>query len=604
MIKADHIRKNWNEFTEQMQRRKWNFVKAGSGNGLSTKGVDIKSLAQNWVHSNNVNNSTLQYNGKNYTIKLANPKLHQLNLSQLSTFNAPQLNSALMQQHLQSLQQATQSKPKLAKNYNSISTAITESIKLIQGKEQEIKQFIECDKNLGLLMSVMVYIMENRLSEGNIMIDDQDDNLTQSSICILKEIQNIGLTIQQYLDATLAMKNNCSKAFGLIKSLQISNENEVIDFFQATSSQFNDFDKNIFYIIDDFKNLILQTVPNFLSNNVINVEASLGPKTEDGNLIFEASNHPLGQQWFSNIPAKKTFNFQPLEHQELGEGLDCMHFERAANLTGSRFLISSGDFSRLQRALINFMLEYNITNGFTEVNVPYIVNENSAYSSGQLPKFAADLFKLQGDRGFYLIPTAEIALVSMFKNMILQTERLPINLTTYSECFRSEAGSAGQDTKGMIRQHQFGKVELVSICKPEESQLMHNKILQQAEGILQQLGLHYQTCLLCPDDTGFGSHQTYDIEVWLPGQGKYREISSCSNMSNFQASRANIRAKSGKAKTEVHTLNGSGLAVGRTLVAILENYQQENGDIEIPQVLQKYFGDQKIITKANKILFN
>lgn len=294
-----------------------------------------------------------------------------------------------------------------------------------------------------------------------------------------------------------------------------------------------------------------------------------------------------------------SLGFEPKPHWEIGESLGILDFERAARMTGARFTLYWGKGAALERALINFMLDLHTRrHGYTEVLPPFMVNSTSLMGTGQLPKFKEDLFKLEG-RDFYLIPTAEVPVTNIHMNEILEEESLPRYYTAYTPCFRSEAGSYGKDTRGLIRQHQFNKVELVKFVKPESSYDELEKLLANAEVILQELGIHYRVIMLCSGDLGFSASKTYDIEVWLPGQNTYREISSCSNFEDFQARRANIRYRpKGQSKTElVHTLNGSGLAVGRTLVAVLENFQQEDGSVLIPQVLRPYLGNvEKIET--------
>ena len=286
------------------------------------------------------------------------------------------------------------------------------------------------------------------------------------------------------------------------------------------------------------------------------------------------------------------FKFEPKPHWEIGEELKALDFERASKITGARFPLYIGAGAKLERALINFMLETHTTqHGYTEILPPFIVNKQSMTNTGQLPKFAEDLFKLEG-WDYYLIPTAEVPVTNIHQNEILDESILPVLYTAYTPCFRSEAGSYGKDTKGLIRQHQFNKVELVKFSKPETSYDELEKLLNDAETILKCLGLPYQVVSLCTGDLGFSAAKTYDIEVWMPSQGVYREISSCSNFENFQARRGNIRFKrKGKKGVEfVHTLNGSALAVGRTFAAILENYQQEDGSVIIPEILKPYMG--------------
>ncbi len=299
------------------------------------------------------------------------------------------------------------------------------------------------------------------------------------------------------------------------------------------------------------------------------------------------------------------FDFTPKPHWELGEALGILDLERAAKLTGARFAVYWDLGAKLERALANFMLDLHTReHGYTEVLPPYMVNADSMYGTGQLPKFEADLFKVpHGDKNLYLIPTAEVPVTNLFRDEVLEAARLPISLTAYTPCFRSEAGSYGKDVRGIIRQHQFQKVELVKFARPEQSYDELEKLTNNAETVLQRLGLHYRVMALCTGDMGFSSAKTYDIEVWLPGQQLFREISSCSNFEAYQARRANIRYKpEGKGKTEfVHTLNGSGLAIGRTWVAIVENYQQADGSVLVPEVLRPYLGGVEKITK-NRVI--
>lgn len=306
---------------------------------------------------------------------------------------------------------------------------------------------------------------------------------------------------------------------------------------------------------------------------------------------------PEGNDESSNVQVKMwgqkpAFDFQPKEHWELGTALGGLDFETAAKITGSRFVILKGWAARMERALISFMLDVQTReNGYNEVMPPVIVNRESLMGTGQLPKFEEDLFHLE-NTNYYLIPTAEVPVTNIYRDETLAESQLPVTICAFTPCFRSEAGSYGKDTKGMIRQHQFDKVELVRFVHPDSSYAELEKLLGHAESILQKLGLHYRVVTLCSGDLGFSSAKTYDIEVWLPGQNKYREISSCSNFEDFQARRADIRFKPAGAKKSrlVHTLNGSGLAVGRTMVAILENYQQADGSIIVPEILRPYLG--------------
>lgn len=316
-----------------------------------------------------------------------------------------------------------------------------------------------------------------------------------------------------------------------------------------------------------------------------------------------AADVPVGADETANVEIRKwgepkEFDFEVKDHVELGETLGILDTERATKITGSRFAILNGAGARLERALVNFMLDVHTTeHGYTETLPPFMVNRKSLFGTNQLPKFEGDLFHLKDEREFALIPTAEVPVTNYHSEEILEANDLPKHFTAYTPCFRSEAGSYGRDTRGLIRQHQFEKVELVKICFPENSTEEHEKLTANAETILQRLGLPYRTVVLSTGDMGFGAVKTYDIEVWLPSQNTYREISSCSNCGDFQARRMNLRfRRAGGAKPEfAHTLNGSGLAVGRTWIAVLENYQQADGSILIPEVLRPYMnGLEKI----------
>jgi seryl-tRNA synthetase len=309
---------------------------------------------------------------------------------------------------------------------------------------------------------------------------------------------------------------------------------------------------------------------------------------------------PAGKSSEDNVEVRRwgtppSFSFEPKAHWDLGPELGILDFERASKITGARFAVYWGMGAKLERALINFMLDVHTReHGYTEVLPPFMVNSASMYGTGQLPKFAADLFKLE-NTDYWLVPTAEVPVTNLYRDETLDAEKLPIKLCAYTPCFRSEAGSYGRDVRGIIRQHQFQKVELVKFAPPDSSYDELEGLTRDAEDILQRLGLAYRTVVLCTADTGASSAKTYDIEVWLPGQNAYKEISSCSNFETYQARRASIRAKSGKGKAEyVHTLNGSGLAVGRTWLAIVENYQQADGSVVVPEALRPYVGAEVI----------
>lgn len=312
---------------------------------------------------------------------------------------------------------------------------------------------------------------------------------------------------------------------------------------------------------------------------------------------------PVGADEKSNVVVRtwgkpREFSFTPKDHVDLGASLKGIDFDMGAKIAGARFVVMQGGIARLHRALAQFMLDLHTgTHGYTEVNVPYLVNADSMFSTGQFPKFEEDVFGLKGEKSLWLIPTAEVPVTNIVRDTIVPDELLPTQYVCYSACFRSEAGSYGKDTRGMIRQHQFEKVELVHFTRPEESYAALETLLTHAEAVLQKLELPYRVLSLCTGDMGFSSAKTYDLEVWLPGQNTYREISSCSNFEDFQARRMQARYRNpttGKPEL-LHTLNGSGLAVGRTLVAVLENYQDENGHIRIPAVLQPYMGGLTLI---------
>ncbi len=341
-----------------------------------------------------------------------------------------------------------------------------------------------------------------------------------------------------------------------------------------------------------------------------NVIAAMGAQVESEKTILQDrlaglpnvpfADVPEGEDEDSNVElhkhgTPKNFDFKPKDHADLGEALGMMDFEAAAKMSGARFVVLSGALSRLDRALAAFMLDLQTgENGYTETTPPFLVWDKALYGTGQLPKFEEDLYKTTGDH--YLIPTAEVSLTNIVRESILDADSLPRRMTAHTPCFRSEAGSAGRDTKGMIRQHQFNKVELVSIVKPEQSEAEHKRMLGCAEEVLKRLKLPYRVVELCTGDLGFGARRTFDIEVWLPSQDTYREISSCSNCGDFQARRMNARYKyAEKDNRFVHTLNGSGLAVGRTLVAILENYQNADGSITVPDALLPYMGGVTLI---------
>ena len=390
-----------------------------------------------------------------------------------------------------------------------------------------------------------------------------------------------------------ARRNELSQQVGALKKAG-QDATAVMDETRALKEQLDELDKAA-AAFDEQMRLALSSIPNLTRD-----EVPTG--------LSEADNKAV-KTW-GEI---RSFDFEPKPHWEIGEALGILDQERATKLSGARFAVYMGAGARLERALISFMLDLHTSkHGYTEVLPPFMVNSKSLFGTGQLPKFAEDLFRCSDadaeavargefkDNDHWLIPTAEVPVTNLYRDEILDEARLPISLTAYTPCFRAEAGAAGKDTRGIIRQHQFQKVELVKFVRPEESDAQHELLTRHAEEILEALDLPYRRMLLCTGDTGFSSAKTFDLEVWLPGQKLYREISSCSNFDAFQARRANIRYRPGGAKAKpefVHTLNGSGLAVGRTWLAILENYQQADGTVLIPKALQPYMGGADRITK-------
>lgn len=341
-----------------------------------------------------------------------------------------------------------------------------------------------------------------------------------------------------------------------------------------------------------------------IKDKLAELEARLGEETELDRLLSSLPNMPaedvvVGSSENDNIEVRKwgeikQFSFEPKPHYELGENLQMMDFEQTAKISGSRFVTLKSGLARLERALANFMLDLHTTKfGYTEVSPPLLVRDNAMYGTGQLPNLAEDSFETTN--GYRLVPTSEVPLTNLVAEKNINIEDLPLRFTAYSQNFRSEAGAAGKDTRGMIRLHQFSKVELVSITTPQHSEAEHQRMLNAAEEILKLLGIPYRVMLLCSGDMGFSAKKTYDIEVWLPAQKKYREISSCSNCGDFQARRLKAKYVEGKNKELVHTLNGTGIAIGRTIVAILENYQQADGSVLIPEVLLPYMGGISVL---------
>jgi seryl-tRNA synthetase len=370
---------------------------------------------------------------------------------------------------------------------------------------------------------------------------------------------------RQEMEDVTAEQNLLSKEFGRYKKekLDVSPLQENINNLKNKKQELEEQVK----VLEEELTSIILGVPNMPDESVPN------GADENENVILEV------------VGEKPTFTFEPKEHWDLNNGW--IDFERGVKIAKSRFAALKGDGARLERALINYMLDFNRERGFNEWYVPFLANSNTLQGTGQLPKFADDLFKIEGE-DLYLIPTAEVSLTNLFNDEILEIDELPMLLTSYTPCFRKEAGSAGRDTRGLIRQHQFDKVEMVAITTPEQSNNVFVKMVSCASDLLTSLGLPHQKMQLCTGDLGFSAATTIDLEVWLPGQNKYREISSISNTRDFQSRRAKIRYKDGKKNILTHTLNGSSLAVGRTLVAIMENYQNEDGSVRIPEVLKKY----------------
>lgn len=387
---------------------------------------------------------------------------------------------------------------------------------------------------------------------------------------------------REMLQETEQLKNRRNTVSQEVAKLKKAGQpaDEVIAEMRQVGDRIKELDEQI-REVEQFINELMLSIPN-IPNESVPVGLS-----EDENVETRTWSEPT------------SFSFEPQAHWDLAADLNMLDFERAAKVTGSRFVFYKNAGARLERALINFMLDVHTNDhGYEEMMPPYIVNQDSLYGTGQLPKFEEDLFKLK-DTEYYLIPTAEVPITNYHRDEILNGEDLPRYYAAFSACFRSEAGAAGRDTRGLIRQHQFNKVELVKLVRPEDSYAELESLATQAERILQLLKLPYRVMTLCSGDLGFSSAKTYDLEVWLPSSGTYREISSCSNFEDFQARRANIRfRRDTKSKPEfVHTLNGSGLAIGRTVAAILENYQQEDGSFVVPEALRPYMGGIEIITK-------
>ena len=395
----------------------------------------------------------------------------------------------------------------------------------------------------------------------------------------IQKIEDKRKTIQIKTEKLQADRNLISKEIGEMKAKGEDTEN-LLEKVASNKNQLEKNEEELTAIQQELNELII-VIPNIPHESV-----------PDGNSDVD---NQLIREWGE----KPSFDFKINDHVDLGESLEQIDFDSATQITSSRFVVMKGQIARLHRALIQFMLDIHISeHGYQEVNVPYLVNADSCTNTGQLPKFKEDLFHIK-DQDFYLIPTAEIPVTNIVKDKIINDIELPLKFVCHSPCFRSEAGSYGKDTRGMIRQHQFEKVELVQIVRPENSYNVLEELTLNAETILKKLNLSYRVVTLCAGDLGFAAAKTYDIEVWLPSQNTYREISSCSNFESFQARRMKARWRNSKTnKIELlHTLNGSGLAVGRTLIAVMENYQTKNGDIIIPDVLRQYMSNESIIKK-------
>ncbi|OPH38525.1 serine--tRNA ligase [Moraxella equi] len=391
-------------------------------------------------------------------------------------------------------------------------------------------------------------------------------------IAFWQELENKRKSLQVETENLQAQKNQGAKEIGLLKK-NGQNTDELMAQMAKVSDEMKRCEDDLRELLALIESESLK-IPNLPDESV--------PVGEDENDNVEV------RRW--GVP--RAFDFEIKDHTDLGEGLGLLDFEMASKLTGSRFSVLKGQLAKLNRALVQFMLDTHTNKGYTEMYVPYMVNAESLKGTGQLPKFEEDLFHADN---YYLIPTSEVPLTNTVRGVIVEPSELPIKLTAHTPCFRSEAGSAGRDTRGLIRQHQFEKVEMVQIVKPETSMQALEEMTAQAESILQALELPYRVLTLCTKDMGFSATKTYDIEVWLPSQDTYREISSCSNCGDFQARRMQARTKVGKKTEFVHTLNGSGLAVGRTLLAILENHQNADGTVNIPKVLQPYMGGLEVL---------
>jgi len=418
------------------------------------------------------------------------------------------------------------------------------------------------------------------LKELVLQVDVYKKNLAQRNfdISIIDQIVSINEKRKSHIfqiETKRAEIKNFSRDVGELKK-KGQDATSLMEKVASIKSELSILEKELTEIENDLNNRT-SVIPNLISH-----EVPVGNSEEDNKEVFR-------------FGTPKNFPFKVKDHVELGESLGMLDFETATKVTGSRFVFYKKHLARLERALINFMLDEHINNGYTEMIPPFIVHERALFGTGNLPKFKDDLFKLEG-HDWYLIPTSEVPLTNIKRDELFDKKELPIKVTAFTPCFRSEAGSHGKDTRGIIRQHQFNKVELVNIVESHESEKAHQEMINRARSILELLELPYRGMLLCSTDIGFQSKKTIDLEVWLPGQNKYREISSISNCGDFQARRANIRYRNEQGKPEfAHTLNGSGLAIGRTVVAIMENFQNEDGSILVPKVLRPYMGGMDLI---------
>ncbi len=425
-------------------------------------------------------------------------------------------------------------------------------------------------------------LLEKKPENGTGYLDEYTQSLknrsgSQQNLITLEKIIQMAILRKEVIsqsEAEKARQNKLSAEIGLLKR-EGKDASILLSQVDQLKHQVKELEAQAAQVDDEVQNLLLN-LPNKPKSDV-----PVGKSEHDNKII-------------STVGEIKKFSFKPKEHFELGENLNIIDFERAGKTTGTRFVFLKGAAAQMERALIQFMMDLHSTqHGYTEMIPPFIVNSHSMQGTGQFPKFKEDVFQLS-TTDYFLIPTAEVPVTNYYRGETLSETDLPKSFCAYSPCFRSEAGSYGKDTKGLIRQHQFNKVELMTFCHPENSDAVHEQLTGHAENVLSALGLAFRKSLLCTGDMGFGSAKTYDLEVWLPGQNSYREISSCSNFEDFQARRANIRfkPKDGGKPQYVHTLNGSGLAVGRTLVAIFENYQRADGSIEIPRALRGYMGNK------------